>query len=104
MPLGGFWVRNRAFSLPAQRLEVQGGVRCGVPSDAWAAPRLVPAAELPCVVAMWSLKISRGLGGKKVFAVCQGWGQNGEWVAKHISPIVIQEGAGSWRNCECLEK
>lgn len=33
-PLGVFWVKNRAFSLPAQCLEVLGGVRCGVPREA----------------------------------------------------------------------
>lgn len=81
-PLGVFWMRNGAFSPPARCLEVHSGVRCDVPSDARAAPGLVPAAELPHVMAVRSLKISRGLGGKEVFAVCQGggakWGVGGK--------------------------
>lgn len=42
-----------------------------------------------------SSKISWSLGGKEVFGVCQGGRQSGERAAKKISPIIIQEGAGS---------
>lgn len=103
-PLGVFWVETDAFSPRALCPEVHGCVGCDATSDAQAGPRLVLAAELSHVVAMQSLKISWGLAGKEVFAVCQGGVQIKECVAKQISPVVVQERAGSWRNCACIWK
>lgn len=80
-PLGVFWVETDAFSPSAQCLKVHGHVGCDVTSDARAAPGLVLTAELSHVVAMRSLKISWGLAGKEVFAVCQGGMQREECVA-----------------------